>query len=177
MSLFELIEGRQTPLEVVAVAADGEPTDRVYGGTVTSIVEAIGGRLEQAVLDSAALFIGSSTLVGADERELTMRARALMLELERPVIFDPNIRLHRWPSKAEAAASCNACVPGTLLVRASAGEAALMTGEDDPERASLALVKAGARLVVITLGSAGGGGGAGGCCGGVGTGLRTMGCA
>ena len=84
-----------------------------------------------------------------------MRARELMLELERPVIFDPNIRLHRWPSHAEAAASCNACVPGALLVRANAAEAALMTGEDDPERAALALVKAGARLVVITLGARG----------------------
>ena len=155
VSLFELIEGRQTPLAVVAVAADGEPAYHVYGGTVTSIVEAIGGRLEQAVLDSAALFISSNTLVGADERELTMRARELMLELERPVIFDPNIRLHRWPSKADAAASCNACVPGALLVRANAAEAALMTGEDDPERAALALVKAGARLVVITLGGRG----------------------
>ena len=30
-----------------------------------------------------------------------------------------------------------------------------MTGEDDPERAALALVKAGARMVVITLGAEG----------------------
>jgi sugar/nucleoside kinase (ribokinase family) len=39
-----------------------------------------------------------------------------------------------------------------MLVRANAGEAALMTGEDDPERAAVALLKAGARMVVITLG-------------------------
>ncbi len=30
-----------------------------------------------------------------------------------------------------------------------------MTGEDDPERAALALLKAGARMVVITLGAEG----------------------
>ena len=41
-----------------------------------------------------------------------MRARELALELGRPVIFDPNLRLHRWRSRAEAAASANACVPG-----------------------------------------------------------------
>ena len=122
---------------------------------MTTIVEALGERLEEAVVDSAALFISSNTLVGAEERELTMRARELTLELERPVIFDPNLRLHRWRSQAEAAASRNACVPGALLVRANAAEAALMTGEDDPERAALALVKAGARLVVITLGARG----------------------
>ena len=81
-----------------------------------------------------------------------MRARELALSLERPVVFDPSLRLDRWRSRAEAAASANACVPGALLVRANAGEAALMTGEDDPERAALALLKAGARMVVITLG-------------------------
>jgi fructokinase len=84
-----------------------------------------------------------------------MEARELALELERPVIFDPNLRLHRWPSRAEAAASANACVPGALLVRANLPEAALMTGEADPERAASAILKAGARLVVITLGADG----------------------
>jgi sugar/nucleoside kinase (ribokinase family) len=34
-------------------------------------------------------------------------------------------------------------------------EAALMTGESDPEGAALALVKGGARLVVLTLGARG----------------------
>src|SRR5207237_5065800 len=102
--------------------------------------------------DAAALFISSNTLVGPEEREITMRARDAALELERPVIFDPNLRLHRWSSRADAAASANACVPDALLVRANRAEAALMTGEEDAERAALALVKAGARLVVVTLG-------------------------
>ena len=80
-------------------------------------------------------------------------ARSLRgLEHGLPLIFDPNVRLHRWRSAADAAASSNALVPGALLVRVNEAEATLMTGEDDPERAALALVKAGARLVVITLG-------------------------
>ena len=66
-------------------------------------------------------------------------------------MFDPTCA-GRWRSRAEAAATVNACVPGALLVRANADEAALMTGEDDPERAALALLKAGAQMVVITLG-------------------------
>jgi sugar/nucleoside kinase (ribokinase family) len=84
-----------------------------------------------------------------------MRAREAALELERPVIFDANLRLHRWRSRADAAASANACVPGTLLVRATAAEAAVMTGEDDPEAAASSLIKAGARLVALTLGAKG----------------------
>ncbi|HUO74860.1 MAG TPA: PfkB family carbohydrate kinase [Solirubrobacteraceae bacterium] len=155
VSLFELAEDRQTPLAVVAVDARGEPHYHLYGGDRSGIVAAVGERVQEAVHDSAALFISSNTLVGEEERALTMRARELMLELERPVIFDPNVRLHRWSSRADAAASANACVPGALLVRANEAEAALMTGEEDPERAALALVKAGARLVVITLGAGG----------------------
>ncbi|HEY6474999.1 MAG TPA: PfkB family carbohydrate kinase, partial [Polyangia bacterium] len=50
-----------------------------------------------------------------------------------------------------------------VLVHVNRAEAELMTGESDPERAALALRKAGAEVVVITLGSAGailrGGGG------------------
>ncbi len=42
-----------------------------------------------------------------------------------------------------------------MLVRVNASEAALMTGEDDPDRAALALLKAGAQMVVITLGPEG----------------------
>ena len=84
-----------------------------------------------------------------------MRARELALSLERPVVFDPNLRLHRWRSRADAGASANACVPGALLVRLNQAEAALMTGEEDPERAALALVKAGARMVVVGLGAEG----------------------
>ena len=60
------------------------------------------------------------------------------------MVFDSNLRLHRWASRADAAASANACVPGALLVRANRAEAELMTGEQDPERAAMALRKAGA---------------------------------
>jgi fructokinase len=116
------------------------------------VVHALARRLEDAVDAAGALFISSNTLVGEAEREVTMRARELMLERSRPVVFDPNLRLHRWRSRADAAASANACVPGALLVRANAAEAQLMTREDDLERAAQALLKAGARNVVITLG-------------------------
>ncbi len=152
LSLFELIPGSQTPLAVVVVGEDGEPTYEIYGETIATVVHALESRVEEAVRASAALFISSNTLIGAEEREVTMRAREVALGLERPVIFDPNLRLHRWRSHADAAATANACVPGALLVRANDSEAALMTGEDDPERAALALLKAGARMVVITLG-------------------------
>ena len=155
LSLFELAPGSPTPLALVAVSRAGEPTYQIYGETIATVVGALSGRLEEAMKDAAAVYISSNTLVGPAEREVTMRARELALELGRPVVFDPNLRLHRWRSRAEAAAAANACVPGALLVRANAEEARILTGEDDLERASLALLKAGSRMVVITLGPAG----------------------
>jgi fructokinase len=152
---FALVRGMPTPLALVRVAADGEPSYAIYGEGIASVAHALRDRLEQAIEGARGLFISSNTLVGPEEREVTMRARKLALERGLPVVFDPNLRLHRWRSHADAAATANACVRGALLVRCNAAEAALMTGEEDPERAALALVKAGARLVVITLGPAG----------------------
>jgi sugar/nucleoside kinase (ribokinase family) len=155
LSLFTLIDRAQTPLAVVAVDPAGEPSYVIYGDILATVVPALADRVEQVVRASSALFISSNTLVRAEERAVTIRARQLSLELGRPVLLDPNLRLHRWPSPADAAAATNTCVPGALLVRANAREAALMSGEDDPERAALALLEAGARLVVITLGPEG----------------------
>ena len=152
---FKLIEDMPTPLALTTVNGNGEPTRRVYAHAIATVVNALWGGVEEAVDASGGLFISSNTLVGEAERQVTMKARERALALDHPVIFDPRLRLPRWSSKADAAATANACVPGALLVRASAADARLMTGEDDLERASLALRKAGARNVVITDGSAG----------------------
>jgi len=155
VSLFELIGGGQTPLALVAIDPFGEPSYEIYGQGIATVVHALADRVDDAVHRAAALFLSSNTLVGERERAVTMRARELALEQAKPVIFDPNLRLHRWRSDAEAAAAANACVPGALLVRATSAEAELMTGAGDPDRAAHALVAAGARAVVITLGSDG----------------------
>jgi fructokinase len=152
VSLFTLVEGGQTPLALVSIDAAGEPSYKIYGEGIATIVHALADRVEHAVDGSAALFLSSNTLVGEEERAVTMRARGLALAARKPVIFDPNLRLHRWRSHDDAAACANACVPDALLVRATAEEAELMTGEADAERAALALAEAGASLVVITLG-------------------------
>lgn len=153
---FKAIAEMQTPLALTTVDLEGEPSYRIYGGIEGgTVVQALEGEVADAVAASSALFISTNTLVGTAERAITMRAREQALTLGRPVIFDPNLRLHRWRSRADAAASANACVSGALLVRCNAPEARFMTGEDDLERAALALRKAGARNVVISDGPAG----------------------
>ena len=121
---FALVPGAPTAIAVVTVDEAGEPSYQIYGDGIATVVHALGSRVGEAVEATSALFFSSNTLVGEAEREVTMHARKLALELEHPVIFDPNLRLHRWSSRAEAAASANACVPGALLVRANLAEAA-----------------------------------------------------
>jgi fructokinase len=152
---FRLIHGTQTPLALVTVGADGEPAYVWYAESTDTVVEALGADVEQAVAEHGALYLSTSSLVSGPEREVTMRARQTALELERPVIFDPNLRLDAWPTRADAAASANACVPGAILVRVNAAEARLLTGEQDLERAAVALRKTGAENVVISLGPEG----------------------
>lgn len=152
---FSLVPGSPTPVALVAIDGRGEASYQIYGETIATVVHALRDRVQEAVAESGAVFFGSNTLVGEAEREVTMQARAAALELGRPVLFDPNVRLHRWRSAADAAATANACVPGAFLVRCNRAEAELLTGEPDPERAASALVKAGARLVIVTLGADG----------------------
>lgn len=152
---FPLVQGLGTQLAFVCVDDHGKPTYELYGELDEPLAGALGARIETAVDGAAGLFISSNTLAGAGERALTMRARERALAQSRPVVFDCNLGLHRWSSRADAAASANACVPGALMVRANRAEAELLTGETDPERAALALRKAGAELVVLTLGLGG----------------------
>lgn len=155
LTWFPALPEMRTPMALATVDERGEASYAIYNPGFDAVVPALAPRLEQALESSAALFFSSNSLVGPAEREMTMRARELALEHGRHVIYEPNLRLPRWRSRSDAQASSLACVPGALLVRVNGIEATLLTGEDDPERAALALVKAGARMVLITFGAAG----------------------
>jgi fructokinase len=152
---FAQVPDATTPVAFVSTDAEGEPTYQLYAEGLAATLNAVGERLPTAVEMCDGLFFSTNTLAGEAERELTMAARARALELGRPVCFDPNLRLHRWPTAAAGAAAANACVDGALLVRCNRVEAELMTGERDPDRAAGALLKGGARMALVTLGADG----------------------
>jgi len=151
---FDLAERRQTPVAFATVSAAGEPSFAIYGEGISAAIEAAAGRIEPALEACEALSFASNTLVGP-ERRVTLRARERALELGRPVCFDPNLRLERWPSADVAVELARSCLGGCLLVKANAAEARLLTGEDDAAAAAERLVAAGARLAVVTLGAGG----------------------
>jgi fructokinase len=152
---FHLRPGVRTPVAFVRAGEDGEPVSEIRGDAPAEAVGALAREIDTAVDKAAALVIGSRTLADEAARAVTMGARDRALRLERPVILDVTFRRRGWRTAAEAAGWINACVPGALLVRATREEAELLTGERDPERAALALRKAGARLVAISLGAEG----------------------
>lgn len=155
LDFFELVEGAPTALAFVAVDEHGEPEFLIYGAGIHAAIEAAAGRLPAAVEASDALFFASNTLVEDGEREATLAARQRALDLDRPVIFDPNLRLHRWAHPGAAASVARECVPEAFLVKCNRAEAELLSGESDPERAAAGLLAAGARNVIITLGAEG----------------------
>jgi fructokinase len=144
------VAGAATPVTFVRVDRSGEPVYLPVGERLAGV--ALINGLAAAVASSGALLLSSDSLLDSDDRAAAMGAREVALDSGVAVIFDVGLRVNRWRSTADAAASANACVPGALLVCASAWEASVLTGEEDPERAALALVKAGARLVVLTVG-------------------------
>lgn len=149
---FELVEGVQTSVAFVTVDARGEPTFNLYGESIESTVTAIADVVFDAVNQCDALFASTNSMVGEEEQRHTLAAREQCLDQGKPFLFDPNLRLRRWPSPTRAAAAARACLPGAFLVKCNREEARLITGEDDPERAAQGFLAAGVEHVVITLG-------------------------
>jgi fructokinase len=147
--------GRPTPLAVVTFDRDGEPSFQVYGEGIEAMMLQAGERLDDALTESAALVFGSNTLVGDDERALTMRARDAATDSGLPVLFDPNLRPTRWESIDDAAAHCREACDGLFLVKATHDEGELLTGHADPAQAAEALCELGARIAVVTRGAQG----------------------
>lgn len=152
---FALAEEQQTRLAFVTVDAAGAPSYTLYGEDPRSVLAALGRRDEEALGACDGLYLTTNVLVDPDERALALSLREQALAAGKPVVFDPNLRLGRWKLRSQAQSFANACVRDALLVRASAHEAGLMTGEADPEQAARALLKGGARMVVLTLGGDG----------------------
>ena len=153
---FHLVKGHSTAVAFTTVDAQGEPTWDLYGDGVAASLSALDGLLPGAVEATDALLMTSNTLADPSAEQLTMAARERALELGRPIVFDPSVRLHRWRNgPSGAAAACNACVPDAFLVKCNALEARIMTGEGNPEAAAASLLAGGAQHVIVTLGTGG----------------------
>lgn len=146
------LDGADTPVALVEFGPDNEPAFQVYGEHIGPTMAAADGFLEESVTASRALVIGSNTMVGETEREVTRRAVALAREAGIPLLLDPNYRPNRWTSEEPAREYCRELATDSTVVKLNRGEAELITGRADPREAAAALAELGPELVVVTDG-------------------------
>lgn len=144
-----------TPLAIVTFGREREPTFQVYGEGISATMGAAAAYLEEAMSEASALVFGSNTLVGEEERALTMRARRLALDAGVPILFDPNLRPNRWADLDRAVKFCRELCDGAFAVKANEDEARRLTGEGSAVEAAAGLAGLGARLGVVTRGGDG----------------------
>jgi sugar/nucleoside kinase (ribokinase family) len=152
---FSLVGGARTPIALITFDANREASFSVYGEGIEATVASVEPKLAEAIAASEALVFGSNTLVGEPERELTLRARELALARGIPVLFDPNLRAHRWGDVERARELSLSICEGAFCVRANQEEGEWLTGERDPAAAARALASRGARIAVVTRGAHG----------------------
>jgi len=133
----------------------GEPDFIIYGEGIEAGVLSLEDRVEEAIAAHEAVLIGSNTMLGERERALTLRARELALAAGKHLLFDPNLRMRRWPDAAAARDLAAAALVGATLLKLNRAEAELLTGRGDPAAAAERLVEMGARTVAVTLGADG----------------------
>jgi len=152
LSCFLLVGDLRTPIAFVTFDDRGEPAYQIYGEGIEACVRAVADRLDEAIGRSSAMVLGSNTLVGEPERALTLRARRLAHEGNVHLIFDPNIREHRWGNVEVALELCRELCEGAFCVRANLTEARAITGAEDAADAAAELAALGARIAVVTRG-------------------------
>jgi len=146
------LPGADTPVALVEFGPDNEPSFQVYGEHIGPTMAATSGFLDEAIAGSRAVVIGSNTMVGKTEREVTRRAVALTRAAGLPLLLDPNYRPNRWPDAEPARAFCRELAAESTVVKLNRGEAELITGLADPLSAARELAASGPELVVVTAG-------------------------
>ncbi len=146
------LEAANTPLAVATFDHRGVPSFQVYGEDVGRMMEAAAEGLEEAVRACQALVVGSNTMVGEAEREVTRSAVRLAAEAGLPVLLDPNHRPTRWSEQRTAVEFGLELAASATVVKCNVGEAEFLTGTSGRDAAVAALARLGPELVVVTDG-------------------------
>lgn len=114
------------------------------------------GEVDEALLRNCRIFHTSAfQMTHEPARSATLHALGAARHAGAIVSFDPNYREPLWVSSDAAIEQIRAVLPFVDLLKVSAGEAALITGEKDPEKAAAGLIDLGLGCVVVTLGAEG----------------------
>jgi sugar/nucleoside kinase (ribokinase family) len=152
---FVFERGGSTPLALVTIDGRGEPSYAIYGSTTGLGLVPAADRIAHAVERAGLILISSNTLLGEQERRLTMGARAQAIAEGKKLVIDANLRPNRWDDLDLMRSTTLELLDGAFLAKMNATEATLLTGEEDPIAAAEALRRDVARNVVVTSGEHG----------------------
>jgi fructokinase len=155
LRFWRRLPGEETAIAFAVLDRDAVPEFLIYGDGIRAAMLALEPVVAEAVAASSAVVLGSNTMVGESERRVTLEIRERALAAGVHVLFDWNLRLHRWRDANEAAGVARAVCESALLVKVNADEARLLTGETDPARAAEDICALGCRLALVTLGADG----------------------
>jgi sugar/nucleoside kinase (ribokinase family) len=152
---WQRLEGVPTVVAFIVIDEDAVPEYLIYGDGLGPLARAFAPRIEEAVADAGLVVLASNTMVGEDERAVTMALRERALATGAGVLFDANLRLTRWADHALAIELCRTACAGALLVKTNIDELQLLTGERDPVAGAEAICALGARNALVTMGEGG----------------------
>ncbi len=107
------------------------------------------------IAESKIFHFGSVSLTDEPSRSATLYAADEARKAGVTVAYDPNYRASLWDSEEKAIKEMRAAAGLADLIKISDEETALLTGENDCEKAADTLIKNGATVAVVTLGKDG----------------------
>ena len=144
-----------TPQACVSVAPSGERSFSFYrspGADTLLTPELAVGALKTP---PRILHFGSVSLPADPARSATLAAAEYARANGALISYDPNYRAALWPDEAEALIWMKRPLPMVDVLKLSDEELPLITGIEDPEAGTEALLSLGIRLILVTLGSQG----------------------
>jgi sugar/nucleoside kinase (ribokinase family) len=149
------LDGVPTVVAFVVIDEEAVPDYLIYGAGLGPVARAFAPHVEEAAAGSSLVVIGSNTMVGEEERAVTMALREHALAKGTDLLFDANLRLARWADRALAVELCRTACEGAALVKANLDEVRLLTGETEAVAGAEAICRLGARCALVTSGSEG----------------------
>ncbi len=107
------------------------------------------------ITNSYIFHMGSLSLTDEPARSATIYAAQKAKAAHSIIAYDPNYRESLWESPEEARRQIRSVFPYVDAIKISDEETALLTGYEDPERASLEIMSQGIPLVIVTMGAKG----------------------
>jgi fructokinase len=149
------ISQRLTALALVSLKADGDRDFLFYGDRPAHLGLRLSGEARSLLRRARIIHYGSISLIADPARRATLSAIRQARRSRLCCSYDPNLRLSLWPNARTARRWMWEGLQHANCVKVNEEELAFLTGSRSTARGLRALVAAGPRLAVVTLGGKG----------------------